>query len=191
MQISPARNIQGKRKRLINVDEYHAMARAGIFSPKERVELVYGELIDMSPIGSKHSYYVSRFHELLQSSLQNQARIISQNPVRLNATNEPEPDVSIVKLRGRHYLNHHPGPKDVLLLIEVSDSTLEYDKGLKLDLYAQFEIPTVWIFDVEKEQIEVFRSPENGKYSFSSVHEKKGIIELPFSKQFRPEELFV
>ena len=130
-------------RRRFTVDEYHRMAHAGVLSEDERVELIEGEIIDMTPIGVRHARCVDQLNLLLTGSLSKRARVRVQSPVRLNELNEPQPDVTLLKMRDYSQDHDHPGPQDILLLIEVSDSTLDYDRTEKLPLFARSWHPRV------------------------------------------------
>src|SRR5262245_57646223 len=132
-------------KRTFTVDEYHRMGAAGIFSEEERVELIEGEIITMSPIGTAHAACVNRLTALLIRKLGSRAIVSIQNPVRLNNRSEPQPDIVILKPRVDFYASATPTPKDVILAIEVSDTTVRYDRSIKVPLYARTKVPEVWI----------------------------------------------
>jgi Uma2 family endonuclease len=145
-----------------SVADYHQMAEAGLLDESDRVELIEGELIDMAPIGSKHAFLVDRLAELLSSGPQAGYMVRVQNPVVLGERNEPQPDIALVR-RG-NYIDRHPGSDDILLIVEVSDTTLEYDREVKLALYARQGIPEVWLFDVKVGDLNVHRDPVEGQY---------------------------
>ena len=157
------------KPRLFNVDEYYAMAEAGILAPEERVELLNGEIVEMSPIGDVHAYSVDEAVYLFTIQLGERARVRSQNPVRLASNREFQPDVSILRWREDKYLSGHPMPEDVLLLIEVSDSTLDYDRNVKLAIYAEAEIPETWIANIPDQVVEVYTLPSGGVYQMRQV----------------------
>ena len=128
-------------RRRFTVAEYYAMADAGILAPDERVELLDGDVIAMPPINEWHASRVGRFTNTLPAQFQGQAIVWIQNPVRLDDASEPQPDVMLLRWRDDFYESGHPGPADVLLLIEVSDTTVDYDRGAKLAAYAAAGIP--------------------------------------------------
>ncbi|HTQ36251.1 MAG TPA: Uma2 family endonuclease [Steroidobacteraceae bacterium] len=152
------------RKHLITVDEYYRMAEVGLLAPDARVELIEGEIIDMVPIGSRHARAVAHLDRLFTIAVGKHALVRSQGPVRLNRRSEPEPDLALLKPRDDEYGRSHPGPSDVLLIIEVSDTTLDYDRNVKLPLYARHGIPEVWIVDLQHDQLLICRSPRDGRY---------------------------
>jgi len=145
-----------------SVDEYHQMAQAGLLDETDRVELIEGELVDMAPIGSKHAFLVDRLAELLSSGPKAGHMVRVQNPVVLGERNEPQPDIALV--RRVNYIDRHPCADDTLLIVEVSDTTLEYDCDVKLALYARHGIPEVWLLNVKAGELTVYREPVEGQY---------------------------
>ena len=157
-------------RRRISVDEYHAMGEAGILGLEERVELIDGEIITMSPIGPEHGASVDAGTYFLVSLIGNRAIVRVQGNVRLDEYNEPEPDFALMKWRDDFYRHQLPGPDDVLLIVEVSDTTLSHDRNVKLPLYARFGIPEVWIANIPARVVEVYRDPVDGEYTNSRVY---------------------
>ena len=151
-------------KRRFTVDEYYRMAEAGILRPDERVELVEGEIIRMAPIGGWHAKCVNFLAKWAILILGERALVSIQNPVRLSLGSEPEPDIAIVRPDTNRPADAHPGPHDVLLIIEVADTSLRYDRQIKMPLYAAASIPEAWIVDIDQRQILVHRSPRDGIY---------------------------
>jgi Uma2 family endonuclease len=152
------------------VADYQLMGQVGIFSEDERVELVCGEVIDMSPIGKRHAACVTRLNRALTLLLQHTALVWSQNPIQLDDYSEPQPDVAVLKLRADFYEQSLPTPEDVLLVIEVSDTTLEYDRKVKVPLYARSGIPEVWVVNLADELIEAYADPAEGAYQTARSH---------------------
>ena len=152
-------------RRRFTVAEYYAMADAGILSENDRVELLDGEIIVMPPIRDWHASGVNLFTNILPPQLQGRAVLTIQNPVRLDSGSEPQPDAMLLRWRDDFYRNGHPGPADVLLLIEVSDTTLDYDRNAKLPRYARAGIPEVWIVNRPNRRIEAYSNPANGEYA--------------------------
>jgi Uma2 family endonuclease len=144
------------------VHDYHRMGEAGILHEDDRVELIEGEIVEMAAIGTRHFSCVNRLNRLLVMSVGDEAVISVQNPVRLNEHTELQPDLAVI--RPRDYRESLPEPDDVLLLIEVSDTTLAYERGLKLQLYAQAEIREVWIVNLPAETIERYTEPSSDGY---------------------------
>jgi Uma2 family endonuclease len=140
------------------------MAEVGILNPNDRVVLIQGEIIPMSPIGLKHAATVKRLNSFLTYQLQNLAIIGVQDPIQLNNSSEPQPDIVLLKPRSDFYENQIPQPQDIYLLIEVSDSTIKYDQEVKLPLYAESKISEVWIINLNNNTLEVYRQPEDKQY---------------------------
>ncbi|HYH85320.1 MAG TPA: Uma2 family endonuclease [Pyrinomonadaceae bacterium] len=151
-------------KHSFTVAQYERMGEAGILSENDRVELIEGEIVETSPIGERHAACVDALSEMLREKLQRSVTIRAQNPVRLGEYSEPQPDVAILKRREDFYRNAHPTPADVLLLIEVSDATLEYDRQIKVPLYARAGVPEVWIVNLADERIETYADLAGGVY---------------------------
>jgi Uma2 family endonuclease len=166
--------------RQLTVNEYHRMGEAGIFAESERVELIEGQLIAMSPIGSPHFAAVNTLNRLLVRAVGDLAIVSVQNPVRLNDRSEPEPDLTLIRPRDDEYRSALPGPPDVLLIIEVASSSIDYDRGVKLDLYARHNISEVWIVNLDLARVEVYRSPNVncGSYSECSHIYGDGTVEI-------------
>jgi Uma2 family endonuclease len=152
------------QKRHFNVDEYYRMAEAGIFTEDDRVELIEGEIIDMSPIGSYHAGCVDQLNSLLNQKIGQAASIRVQSPIRLNDFSQPQPDIALLKPRADFYRRSHPTPADVLLVVEVADTSVDYDRHVKLPLYAGAGIPETWLVILPKDTVEVHSQPQNGKY---------------------------
>lgn len=152
------------RPHRFSVADYYQMAEMGILARDERVELIEGEIIRMSPIGSRHAACVDCLSDLIRDQLGRSVIVRVQNPVRLDEFSEPEPDISVLRRRSDYYRRRHPLPEDVLLIVEVSDTTFEFDRDVKLPLYAQAGIPEVWLVHLDKNVIEVHSQPVNGSY---------------------------
>ncbi|MGQ0568349.1 MAG: Uma2 family endonuclease [Armatimonadota bacterium] len=151
----------GKPRRF-TMDEYYRLAEAGILSEDDRVELVEGQIVEMTPIGSRHADCVNRLNMLLATSLGRRAIVSVQNPVGLGKRTEPQPDLAL--LRPRSYATAHPGPGDVLLMIEVCDTSIRHDREVTLPLYARAGIPEVWLVDLQENVVEVHRQPSPQGY---------------------------
>jgi Uma2 family endonuclease len=150
-------------RRRLSVAEYHCIAEAGVLTEDDRVELIEGELIEMAPIGSRHAFSVDCFARILQQQIPARAWLRIQNPITLGGETEPQPDFAIVKA-GR-YGEAHPGPADILLIIEVAESSVVYDRRAKVPLYARYGIPEVWVVDLAEGTIEAYRQPGAEGYS--------------------------
>jgi Uma2 family endonuclease len=153
-------------RRRFTVHDYYRMAKAGILHEDDRVELIEGEIIEMPPIGSHHSSIVDRLVWLLHQKVDLRERLIRvQEPVRLSAESEPLPDIVIVPFREDFYRQRHPRPDEVLLIIEVADSSLAYEHQIKIPLYGRSGVPEVWVVDANGRAVDVFRQPEADGYS--------------------------
>lgn len=148
----------------LDVTDYYRMAEAGILGEDDRCELIEGEIIDMAPIGSDHAATVARLNRLLTRALGDQVIVTVQNPIRLNRRNEPQPDLALLRYREDFYRDAHPSPEDVLLIIEVADSSARYDREIKLPLYARHGIPEVWIIDLRQRRVDIHRQPDKAAY---------------------------
>ncbi len=157
-------------KRLINVDEYYKMSEVGILKPGDRVELINGEIYEKSPIGSIHAAVVDRLTRLLNKRFYDDHIIRTQSPIGIDSNNEPEPDISILKFKENFYVSGHPGAKDILVIIEVADSSLRHDKQVKMPLYAFYEVPEYWIIDIATKQITVYVDPVGNGYSSQQIY---------------------
>jgi Uma2 family endonuclease len=157
---------QAPTRRRFDVEAYYRMAEAGILGDRRRVELIDGEIIDMAAIGSPHAEVTNRLARLFSRALRDEVALGNmQSPLRLDAYNEPEPDLMILRPRAGGYRASHPNAADVLLLVEVSETSLAYDRGVKLALYARFGVPEVWIVDLPGSAVEVYREPKEGAYA--------------------------
>jgi Uma2 family endonuclease len=152
-------------RRKIDVDEYHRMGEAGILRREDRVELIEGELVVMSPAGSPHWGMVNRLTRMLMAAVGDRAIVSVQNPVRLDRRNEPEPDFALLRPRADDYMRAvAASPADVLLAIEVAASSLSYDRLVKVPLYARHGIVEFWIVDLDGRQVEIHREPSGERY---------------------------
>src|SRR5258708_10013374 len=154
---------------VFTVDEYTRMAEAGILSEDDRTELIEGEIIRMSPIGKRHASIIIRLTRILGPIVGDNAFLSIQNPLQLDSYSQPQPDIALLKPREDLYADGIATPESVLLLIEVCDSSLSYDKEVKLLLYAKAGIPEVWIEDLPGDKIEAYSNPVKGKYQNSRI----------------------
>jgi Uma2 family endonuclease len=157
-------SIELMTRRRFTVDEYHRMSESGILRVGDRLELLRGEIVHMSPIGPRHAACVALLSETLVARLSGRAIVWPQNPVAILPDSEPQPDLALLRLRHDRYRTALPSPGDVLLVIEVADSMLRYDREVKLPLYAESGVPEVWIVDLEHDRIEVRRGPAPDGY---------------------------
>lgn len=153
----------------VTVSEYERMGENGSFPPDARVELIEGEIIEMSPIGSRHAASVRLLSKTLNGQVGENAIISTQSPIRLSDFSEPQPDVAILKFRQDYYREGHPGPADVLLVIEVADTTVSYDRHTKMPLYARAGIPEALLFNLPDDRLEYFSRPEMGVYQENRI----------------------
>lgn len=146
-------------RRLFTVDEYYRMAEAGVFAPDEHVELIEGEIFRMCAIGSRHAACVCGLNEMCFDRFRGLVHVRVQNPVRLHNRSEPEPDIALLRPRPDRYAGRHPGPGDVFLIVEVADTSINYDVHTKLPMYARSEIPEVWVVDLNRRVLTAHRDP--------------------------------
>ena len=146
------------------VEEYYRMGEAEIFPPDVRVELVDGEIRRMPPIDPPHASIVDRLNIMLAARLAGVAHLRVQGPIHLDDYNEPQPDVTLMRFRDDYYGSRHPTPADVLLAIEVADTSLSYDRDEKMPRYGAAGIPEAWLVDVQAETVTVFTQPHAGGY---------------------------
>lgn len=152
------------RKRF-TVDDYYRMAEVGILGHTERVELIEGEVIEMSPIGSRHAMAVNRANMIFARGIGDRAVVAIQNAAHIDLYNEPQPDVVLIRPREDFYGKAHPQPEDIVLLIEISETSFRFDRNIKLPIYARSGIPEVWIVDLNSDAIHSFRNPTGNQYS--------------------------
>lgn len=145
-------------KHAFTVEEYHRMAEAGVFTEDDRVELIEGEVLEMAAIGRRHAGCVNRLTRLFTKGVGDRAVVSVQNPIQVGELSEPEPDLTLARPRDDFYSAGHPAPEDILLLVEVTDTSHRYDE-VKIAVYARHGIPEVWQVDVEDEAVTVYREP--------------------------------
>ena len=175
MATLPADPVAVSRHRL-TVADFQRMGEVGILGPDDRVELIAGEIIDMSPIGSLHAALVARLASALGQRVGETAVIWTQNPLTLDDTSQPQPDLAVLRPRADFYAAAHPGPADVLLVIEVADTTLAFDLDVKVPLYAAAGIPEAWVIEAPSRRTLVFRRPVNGRYAERHVIEPEAEV---------------
>jgi Uma2 family endonuclease len=146
------------------IDEYHRMIAGGILSNR-RVELLRGEIIEMSPEGEPHAYCSDEAGEYLAKLLAERAKVRHAKPITLPDDSEPEPDIAVVQRLGREYREHHPYPENIFWLIEYANTSLEKDLEIKSKIYAEVGIPEYWVVNLKKSHLVVFRQPLDGDYS--------------------------
>lgn len=153
----------------MTADAYQEIGRAGLFDPTLRLELLDGEIYEMSPTGSRHAACVDRLSTFLNRLVGAPHIVRTQNPIRLSDLSEPEPDITLVTWRDDFYEHALPAAKDVRLIIEVADTSLRTDRSVKTNLYAVAEIPETWVVNLLEQKVEVFSEPVNGAYSVVST----------------------
>jgi len=152
-------------KHLTTLDEWRRLGEANIFPPESRLELFNGEILEMAPIGFNHAGHVIRLLNFFAPLVGNKALINAQNPLQLGYLSEPEPDFMLLKPNDDFYSSRHPNANDVLLLIEVADSSLSFDQNQKLRLYALHGIPEYWLLNLNDTCLEVYRHPNGEVYA--------------------------
>lgn len=167
----------------LDVDAYHRMAGVDVFGPEDRVELIDGELIDMAPIGIGHAASVDGLNRTLVIACGDRAVVSVQNPVRLDRLNEPQPDFTVSRPRADSYWTGRPGPADILLLIEIADSSLRFDRTIKLPLYARAGVPELWIVDLKRRILDAYRQPEGDGYAEMTSYGPEDTIGLELAPE--------
>ncbi|HET7230538.1 MAG TPA: Uma2 family endonuclease [Longimicrobium sp.] len=152
------------------VDEFHRMGEAGILAHDDRVELINGEIFEMSPIGSRHARCVRRLDRWLHRVVGDKAVVSARQPLKLALDGEPIPDLAVLKPRADEYGDSHPTGTDALLVIEVADTSVLYDRNVKGELYAASGVPEYWVVDLNAHLVTVFGSPEQGRYTEQHDH---------------------
>ncbi len=158
--------------------QYHLMHEAGVFAEGDRLELIDGEIREMSPIGRKHAACIIRLVRLFVQKLDDRAMVSAQNSIRLQNNSEPQPDIAILKWRDDSYEEGLPTSEDVLLIIEVSDSTIAYDRTVKSLLYAANGIPEMWLFDVNNKIVEGYSQPSASGYKRMQRYEQNDTLAM-------------
>jgi len=164
-------------RRPLTVTEYHRMGEVGILTERDRVELIEGELVAMAPIGSQHSGTVNSLNRRLVLAVGDRGVVAVQNPVQLDDLTEPEPDFAVLKPRPDDYKLATPRADEVLLIVEVADTSLAYDRNVKRSLYARHGIPEFWIVNLSAGEVEVCRKPSGDDYASVSRVGRGGILE--------------
>ena len=159
-------------RRKFTTKEYHRIAEVSILGEDDRVELIEGEIVEMAPIGSRHAAAVKRLlNQFVPLQVSKRLILSVQDPLHLGDHSEPQPDVALLRPRHDFYAPAHPGPDDVLLVVEVAESSAEYDRAVKAPLYAEAGVQELWIVDLATSRVEVHRSPRTGGYTALTLHE--------------------
>jgi Uma2 family endonuclease len=156
-------SVQLERHRF-TVADYHHLLETGCLTEDSRVELLDGEIIKLAPIGPRHAACVDKLDEFLKNKLKKLAIVRVQNPILLNDYSEPEPDLSLLKRRPDYYVHGHPTPDDILVAIEVADTTADSDRAYKIPAYARAGLPEVWLIDLYNDRVEIYTRPASGLY---------------------------
>jgi Uma2 family endonuclease len=158
------------------VKDYHRLLETGLLTEKDRVELLEGLIVTMSPKGIPHVITTDWIAQVLRQQLQGQAHVRTQDPITLNDRSEPEPDIVVVRGSLLDYSKHHPFPQDVLLLIEVADTTLATDREEKIPIYSRAKIQECWLVDVNRAEITVYRQPLESQYQSVKVYTERELF---------------
>jgi Uma2 family endonuclease len=169
MSVMPARHP-------VTVDQFDRMVEAGVFGPDERLELIGGEIVDMSPIGSRHQACVDRLTSMFAPALPGRAIVRVQGSVRITDLSQPQPDLALLRPRDDFYVDAHPGPADVLLVVEVADTSLSYDRWTKLPLYAKAGVPEAWVIDLNGGVVDIAAQPGEHGYGVLAQRDRDGVL---------------
>lgn len=151
-------------RRVFSAGEYHRMIDAGILAEDDRVELIEGDIVKMSPIGSRHAACVKRLNSICNRKAGQSFIVSVQDPIHLDDFSEPQPDIALLKHRDDFYSNSLPATDDVMLVIEVANTSVEADRNVKLPLYARAGIPEVWLANLPEDRVEAHSNPVKGVY---------------------------
>jgi Uma2 family endonuclease len=174
------------------LNEYHRLVELGFFTECDRVELIHGEIIQMAAKGTAHTTCCRNLLRELSRLVIGVAELQCQDPITLSSGSEPEPDFVLARMTEDHYLSGHPTPEDIFLVIEIADSSLEYDRNVKMPLYAEAKIPYYWLFDVVEDCLEAYSNPYqdshgNFGYSLKKILLPHQSIEIPSFNNLRLE----
>jgi Uma2 family endonuclease len=165
--------------RLLTITEYHRMIETGIIHEGEHIELISGQIFNMAAKGTRHTVSTTELMGELLILLGRTAKIRCQDPITLPNHSEPEPDIVIAKLRADNYVDSHPAPVDIILVIEVADSTLNFDRNTKAPLYAAAGISEYWIVNLADDRLEIYSQPEGSIYTSTQIILPPRSINLP------------
>jgi Uma2 family endonuclease len=170
---------RGPQTHRITVDEFIRMAEVGLLAPDARVELIEGVIVDMSPIGTVHARDVDLITKRFILAVNDKAIVRTQGCVQLSVDTLPQPDIAVLKFRKDGYIRKHPAPSDILLVVEVADSSVDYDFGRKLKLYARYGVREVWVLNVQTNTLHFFRSRTETGYREEGFTREPGLLALP------------
>ncbi len=163
----------------INTDTYHRMIETGILSEHDRVELIHGEIITMSPVGKMHTAVVDRINKAFNRKIDTEAIVRVQSPIVIPNHSDPEPDITLLKPQPDFYASDYAQPDDVLLIVEVAKTSWDYDYQVKRPLYASAGIPELWLVNLNKHEIEVHRTPAPDTYKNITILQSGDEVPLP------------
>lgn len=166
-------------KRWISAVEYERMGEAGIFPPDARLELIEGDIFEISPIGSPHAACVKYLNRLLNELYGRDLIVGTQDPIRLDDFSEPQPDLTLLRWRADFYRGAHPTPADVLLVVEVADTTVVTDRTIKVPLYARAGVAEAWLVNIPEERVEIYSDPSDGAYRVTTQHARGETAQSP------------
>jgi len=167
------------RRNRLTVAQYHRMGEAGVLAPEQRVELLQGEVVEMAPIGTRHAAVVKRLNQLLAAAAGSQAIVSVQDHLHLDDASEPQPDLMLLRPRADFFASANPRPADVLLLVEVADTTSRIDREIKVPLYAAAGVAEVWVIDLDQNLVHLLRQPvpgPQGRYTEVQVTARPGVV---------------
>jgi Uma2 family endonuclease len=171
--------------RKFSVEDYHRFIEMGVFEPEERLELWEGEFVEMSPIGKRHAGCVDALSEIIREFVGRNAIVRTQNPIVLNDFSEPQPDIALLRRREDYYRSVSATAADVLLTIEVADTTVKYDRNVKFPKYAASGIPEAWLVDLENDRVEIHSQPSESGYAVVKILQRGEIVESTVLKEIR------
>lgn len=185
LSASPSDDVGVPRRRLWTREEYYRAADVGLFGPEERLELIKGEVIcKVSPQGVPHAVSIRKTEAIFEEAFDDlECAVFTRMPITLPDDSEPEPDVLVVRGSDSDYEENHPTPEDVLPVIEVSDSTVRFDRGDKANLYAGAGIPDYWMLNLPQRRLEVRRNPVDGEYRTTLIFAEGDTVSSPFAPQ--------
>lgn len=160
------------RKKRFTADDYQRMGQAGILSEDDRVELIDGEVVAMTPIGPRHNAAVNRANRALMVAVGDKAIVQVQGSVRLDQYHEPHPDLVLLRPRHDYYASRLPGPEDLLLVVEIAESSLEYDRDVKARIYAKLGIRECWLVDLGANRLSSYSAPQDASYQTIREHRR-------------------
>jgi len=172
-------------KHVTDIHEWKKLGEANIFPPESHLELINGEILEMAPIGFNHAGHVTRLMNYFGPLLADKAIMTAQNPIQLGDLSEPEPDFMLLRPEKDFYTQRHPTAEDVLLLVEVADSSLDYDQTIKQSLYARYNIVEYWVLNLNDSCLEVYREPKDSLYQKKDTLHKGDEITLSLLKSLK------